>query len=75
MIADIEEARKLLAKHRAEHGPTVKWFEMSHETLRLIEQMMGNYLRLGNDSASSLWGVKIAFNEKLPLNEIKPIYE
>lgn len=75
MITNIEEARKLLVEHRANHGPIVKSFEMSSETLRIIERMMGGYFRPGNDIASSLWGIKIAFNEKLPLNEIKPIYE
>lgn len=73
MITSVEEARKLLAEHRAKHGPTVKRFEMSRATFYEIECRMN--LVPHSDPCSTLWGIQIVFDNRLPLNEIKPIYE
>lgn len=51
---------------------TPKWFEMGRETLYAIEAKLDLIPQPG--PCSTLWGIKIVFNEALRPNEIRPIY-
>lgn len=73
MIASFEECRKLLSRHRSQHGPALKRWEMSTKTYR---QMMSKIPQLTptNYQVTALWGVSIVINESVPEGEVRPIY-
>jgi hypothetical protein len=71
--SDLTEVFRLLQDVKGKQGRTPKWFKMSHETLYAIEAKFDLIPR--TEPCSTLWGIMIVFNEQIPLNEIKPIYE
>jgi hypothetical protein len=70
---NLTELFALLQDVKRKPSLSPKWFEMSHETLYAIEANV--HLMPRPQPCPTLWGIQIVFNEALPLNEIKPIYE
>lgn len=69
---DLVKLFALLQHIRRNQMLTPKRFEMSRLTLSAIERKFDLIPR--SSPSSTLWGIEIVFNDKLPLNEIKSIY-
>jgi hypothetical protein len=71
-LPDLRKLFALLQDTKRKQEVTPKRFEMSRMTLWEIERRFALLPR--TEPCSTLWGIEITFDDKLPLNEIKPIY-
>lgn len=74
MITEMDDLVKLL---KDRNRLNLKRYEMGEITFRQLEhQMKDNLVPLTPDEerATSLWGIPIHFDNKLPVGEIKPVY-
>jgi hypothetical protein len=71
-LPDMRKLFALLQDMKRKQEVTPKRFEMSRMTLLSIEKRFDLLPR--TEPCSTLWGIEITFDDKLPLNEIKPIY-
>lgn len=69
---NLRELFALIQDIKRKQAVTPKRFEMSHATFYTIEAMFDLLPR--TEPCSTLWGIMIVFSDKLPLNEIKPVY-
>jgi hypothetical protein len=71
-LPDLRKLFALLQDVKRKQEITPKRFEMSRMTLLSIEKRFDLLPR--TEPCSTLWGIEITFDDRLPLNEIKPIY-
>jgi hypothetical protein len=71
-LPDLRKLFALLQDVKRKQEITPRRFEMSHMTLWEIERRFALLPR--TEPCSTLWGIEITFDDRLPLNEIKPIY-